>query len=648
MTVRWIPLGLPQLALANRAPLASDDRATGARLRARWRWEAEGREWVCLDDAPGAAVWVETAFTGAVQPADPTLSALAALDTVPGAVEQTGADVFTKRPIGAGSASSLLTRAAGDARYVNTFPASLYGAVGDGSTNDRLAIQAAIDAANSNGGGIVELDAKRYVVSGADLIIKPGVVLSGGAQPWQAATGNTDWTACRYAILLESAFSLRLQERSGIQGVTVLRQGLVSPTTVRQAMDAVAAFAGTAIRVGDNRGTASPTAASQCSVRDVALFGFAQGIDVMRGARFTGQNIVGDCLGGIWFDRAADIVRCHNVHWNSYVTARSLSGSQTFGITGVADNGSGTVRLTLAAAHPFLSGEFAQVYGVPGGASLTGRWQVTVISSTVIDLVGSTYTGGMSAGGTVRAYIGYRDGIAFETTVDCDYPMFEQCMEYGHATGFKMDAVGAILSDCFSDALNSVGDNSIGFHLLRQCRLSNSWASSKLRMLVVDAGAGTDSVELANLSVGSAEFISGHVTMVGGALRTTVTIHDTIGSIQLIGTKTIGCTFSASADALRKMNVVGGRRTLADQVLVGDVVDLRARQASDGAEKSILRLTESAIRVLNGPSIFSGSGSPEGVVTAVRGSIYLRTDGGAATSFYVKESGTGSTGWVGK
>lgn len=43
-----------------------------------------------------------------------------------------------------------------------------------------------------------------------------------------------------------------------------------------------------------------------------------------------------------------------------------------------------------------------------------------------------------------------------------------------------------------------------------------------------------------------------------------------------------------------------------------------------------------------------GSGSPEGVVTAPIGAIYHNTTGGAGTSFYVKESGTGNTGWVAK
>ncbi len=45
---------------------------------------------------------------------------------------------------------------------------------------------------------------------------------------------------------------------------------------------------------------------------------------------------------------------------------------------------------------------------------------------------------------------------------------------------------------------------------------------------------------------------------------------------------------------------------------------------------------------------FTGAGSPEGTVTASKGSLYTRTDGGAGTTLYIKESGTGNTGWVAK
>lgn len=44
----------------------------------------------------------------------------------------------------------------------------------------------------------------------------------------------------------------------------------------------------------------------------------------------------------------------------------------------------------------------------------------------------------------------------------------------------------------------------------------------------------------------------------------------------------------------------------------------------------------------------TGAGSPEGVVTAKPGTLYLRTDGGASTTLYVKTSGTGDTGWTAK
>lgn len=44
----------------------------------------------------------------------------------------------------------------------------------------------------------------------------------------------------------------------------------------------------------------------------------------------------------------------------------------------------------------------------------------------------------------------------------------------------------------------------------------------------------------------------------------------------------------------------------------------------------------------------SGEGTPEGNVTGNVGDLYTRTDGGAGTVLYVKETGTGDTGWSAK
>jgi hypothetical protein len=49
-----------------------------------------------------------------------------------------------------------------------------------------------------------------------------------------------------------------------------------------------------------------------------------------------------------------------------------------------------------------------------------------------------------------------------------------------------------------------------------------------------------------------------------------------------------------------------------------------------------------------GPQLRWGAGSPEGVVIAPPGSIYLCSDGGAGATLYVKESGADDTGWAAK
>lgn len=50
----------------------------------------------------------------------------------------------------------------------------------------------------------------------------------------------------------------------------------------------------------------------------------------------------------------------------------------------------------------------------------------------------------------------------------------------------------------------------------------------------------------------------------------------------------------------------------------------------------------------DGPLDEAGYGSPEGVIAAPVGSTWRRLDGGASSSFYVKESSDGATGWVAK
>lgn len=49
-----------------------------------------------------------------------------------------------------------------------------------------------------------------------------------------------------------------------------------------------------------------------------------------------------------------------------------------------------------------------------------------------------------------------------------------------------------------------------------------------------------------------------------------------------------------------------------------------------------------------GGSMFSGAGSPAGVVSCAARCLYIRTDGAAGSTFYVNETGGGTSGWAAK
>ncbi len=52
--------------------------------------------------------------------------------------------------------------------------------------------------------------------------------------------------------------------------------------------------------------------------------------------------------------------------------------------------------------------------------------------------------------------------------------------------------------------------------------------------------------------------------------------------------------------------------------------------------------------VLGTVKVLSGANTPEGAVTASIGSLFLRTNGSASTTLYIKTAGVGNTGWTAK
>jgi hypothetical protein len=77
-------------------------------------------------------------------------------------------------------------------------------------------------------------------------------------------------------------------------------------------------------------------------------------------------------------------------------------------------------------------------------------------------------------------------------------------------------------------------------------------------------------------------------------------------------------------------------------------VDTSSLPLAGGAMTGAIQLDELGLLDVAGTRKFLwGTGSPEGVVTASRGSLFLRTDGGTNTTMYRKETGDATnTGWV--
>lgn len=88
--------------------------------------------------------------------------------------------------------------------------------------------------------------------------------------------------------------------------------------------------------------------------------------------------------------------------WQLWTTRRTLPVVTP--ITGVVDNGAGLIRLT-AIGHGMSNNFSGEAQGVGGVPNANGIWIVTVIDADTVDLLGSTFGGAYTSGGTLTSYI---------------------------------------------------------------------------------------------------------------------------------------------------------------------------------------------------------------------------------------------------
>jgi hypothetical protein len=114
-------------------------------------------------------------------------------------------------------------------------------------------------------------------------------------------------------------------------------------------------------------------------------------------------------------------------------------------------------------------------------------------------------------------------------------------------------------------------------------------------------------------------------------------------AIRIEGNSVSGANASSGIRLLR--NDVSGFVTRGYDLSVGNFRDVELDLGAPATFTNLLVLGTAPTMLT---VTATGAGTPEGVVVGGPGSTYRNISGGAGTSWYVKQTGTGNTGWVGK
>lgn len=148
---------------------------------------------------------------------------------------------------------------------------------------------------------------------------------------------------------------------------------------------------------------------------------------------------------------------------------------------------------------------------------------------------------------------------------------------------------------------------------------------------------GTTTINVSNATFACCQFGAIAITMGVGTSGIRLTDSNTFEN---------GCTIINSGNANNRIEKEISLGSV-NRLRIGDDNSL-AVLGSNPTNGMIWSEAGLSVGLSGGPQVLQGTGSPLNVVSAPQGSLFMRTDGGANTTLYVKEAGSGSTGWVAK
>lgn len=564
-----------------------------------------------------------------------------------------------------------------------------YGAVGDGVTNDSPAIQRAINYLRGTGGGTVSFTG-RYLID-TNLFVEDWVALKGAlGNPGELRyDGTSNYDAKQSLLIVNSAATITIRSGSSVGNCLVMRKGLDLPFADATAAAAgVAAFAGTAFTAGG----------SDVYIHEMLVLGFDKILYSNNFERIRVHHVQGDCTNGIELNAVFDIAYVDKVHlWpfttthQSWTTGALNSRSGTgFLFSNVGDWSKLTECFTYGYAKGFsIDGcNFVNLVGCgtdhfganPANTSIGFEIKGLSKDATMIGcqmaaqgygLVVDNNVGGLQGTAAVTTVVGcsfwdndikhadvrsgrvnfssdnfWRSPVAIDVnssygkaTIDmCD---FEDITANAISTG-SFDNLNIGPSNRFTNCVNNFGQRYVieANPAERQQYSGNTTGGVAIQPL---RSRGTTAAKTA-VQVNDLVWQTDPYAHDGTNFIQSGGIRQAIGAVTGAGniaTKWIFSARATGAGAAADRWVMDGDGSFTP---VGDNTQSLGKQANRWIDAYAARLRPGAGNVI----WTSGTGTPEGAVTAVVGSMFTRTDGGSATTLYVKETGTGNTGWVAK
>ena len=159
---------------------------------------------------------------------------------------------------------------------------------------------------------------------------------------------------------------------------------------------------------------------------------------------YLGGTFSGTCSGATNYsaspNRPIDVTRV--VSYAPYSGSKWSDGEygrQT--ISNAANNGSGLIRLTLNDASLLTTGLSMTVQGVRGTTEANGTWTITKISSTTVDLQGSTFVNSYTGGGIMgNANYPFNLAVTYQSSPATALSALSTLMVTGPISGYQANA----------------------------------------------------------------------------------------------------------------------------------------------------------------------------------------------------------------